>query len=366
MVASAASVSSIPMICPRRAPIALSSPSSRRRSVMMAENSTPTISAVLMNMTSRSASTPLEQRRQAVADGGEHGFAGDDLDGGEIRQDCEANLLRGGAGRKLDQHAGQLVGLQRRLLSADLLHGLAQIVQRRERDEKPSLVSADRGFSELSVDDERLAEEQQLRAERFVPAPADDDVAGLQRPVEAPLQPWLDREVARGIEGDEVDGFVAMPVPIARGFGAKDQLRSYAPDALEARQPTEHVVVERQVGRLRGQQSRRDVGQRSAGNDEHVRPQAGEADVHAALDAAHEHRAGEDRAGADRHRGQQQQRAGLAASEILQRKASQQEPDARSAGAGAYRLPGSVSQSAKADRAVGTWRHLSRCGGSAR
>jgi hypothetical protein len=191
-------------------------------------------------------------------------------------------------------------------------------------------MGAHRGFSELSVDGERLAEEQQLRTERFVAAPAHDDVARLQWPLEAPLQPWLDREVVRGIEGDEVDRFV--PVPIARGLSAEDQLRSDAPDTLEAGQTTEHVVVERQVGRLRGQQGRRDIGQRSAGNDEHVRAQAGEADIHAGFDAAHEHRAGEDRAAADRHRCEQQQRACLAASEILQREASQQEPDARAGG----------------------------------
>ncbi len=57
-VAMAASVNNMPTMWPRSAPIALSRPSSRRRSAMIAENSTLTIAAVLTNMMAISTRTP--------------------------------------------------------------------------------------------------------------------------------------------------------------------------------------------------------------------------------------------------------------------------------------------------------------------
>ena len=57
-VASMASVTMMPSTWPRRAPIAFRSPSSPRRSVTMAENSTLTISAVLANISTIRARMP--------------------------------------------------------------------------------------------------------------------------------------------------------------------------------------------------------------------------------------------------------------------------------------------------------------------
>ena len=57
-VASTASVTMMPSTWPRRAPIAFRSPSSLRRSVTMAENSTLTISAVLANISTIRARMP--------------------------------------------------------------------------------------------------------------------------------------------------------------------------------------------------------------------------------------------------------------------------------------------------------------------
>ena len=87
------------------------------------------------------------------------------------------------------------------------------------------------------------------------------------------------------------------------------------------------AVVEREVGRFRRQQRCGDVGQRSGRDDKHVGAQAGESDRHAGLDAPHQDAAGEDRAAADRHSREQQQRAGLAPAKILQRQAAEQKPD---------------------------------------
>ena len=69
-------------------------------------------------------------------------------------------------------------------------------------------MGADRGFAELAVDGQRLAEDKDFRAERLLAAAADDDVAGAERPVEAGVEPGLHREVARGIEGDDVHRLV--------------------------------------------------------------------------------------------------------------------------------------------------------------
>jgi hypothetical protein len=69
-------------------------------------------------------------------------------------------------------------------------------------------VGADRGFAELAVDRQRFAEDEDFRAERLLPAATDDDIAGAERSAEAGVEPGLDGEVARGIEGDDVDRLV--------------------------------------------------------------------------------------------------------------------------------------------------------------
>ena len=103
-------------------------------------------------------------------------------------------------------------------------------------------MSADRGFAELAIDGQRLAEDQDFRAERLLAPAADDDVASAERPVEARVEPGLHREVARGIEGDDVDRLVRRA--IAGSFGAEDELRGDAPHALQVREAPEHGVVE--------------------------------------------------------------------------------------------------------------------------
>jgi len=192
---------------------------------------------------------------------------------------------------------------------------------------RSALVRSDRGFAELAVDGQRLAEDQYFRAERFLAAAADDDVARAQRPIETGIEPGLDGEVARGIEGDDVDRLVRRT--ISRRLSTKHELRGDAADAFQARQSAEHSVVEGQLGRLRGQQRSRDVGKCALRHDQHVGAEAGEAHGHAAFDAAQEDDPGEDCSGADRDRHDDERRAPGAAAEVLQRKAREQEADAR-------------------------------------
>ena len=64
----------------------------------------------------------VEQDREPLADRRQHRFARHHLDAGKVRENCETHLLAGRAGRELDEHAGDLAGLERRLLPADLLH----------------------------------------------------------------------------------------------------------------------------------------------------------------------------------------------------------------------------------------------------
>ncbi len=191
-------------------------------------------------------------------------------------------------------------------------------------------MGADRGFAELAVDGQRLAEHENFRAERLLAAAADDDVAGAERPTEARVEPGLDGKVAGGVEGDDVDRLVRRAV--TGSLGAEHELRGDAPDAFEARQAAEHGVVEGEIGRLRGQQRGGDVGERALRNDQQIRTEPGEAHGHAAFDAAQEDDAGKGRAGADRDRHEQERRAPGAPPEILQRQPREQEPHARRPG----------------------------------
>ena len=190
----------------------------------------------------REAEHAVEEDREPLPDRGQHGFVRNHLDVGKVGEDCEPDLLAGRAGGELDEHARQPAGLERCFLPADLLHDGSQVVEGRKGDEEPALVSADRGFAELAVDGQRLAEDEDLRAERFLAAAADDDVARAQRPVEAGVEPGLHCEVARGIEGDDVDRLVRRA--ITGSFCAEDELRGDAADAFHAREPPEHGVVE--------------------------------------------------------------------------------------------------------------------------
>ena len=113
-----------------------------------------------------------------------------------------------------------------------------------------------------------------------------------------------------------------------RRVGAEDELRGDLAHALEPGEAEHDGGVESEISRLRRQQSGRDIGQRALGQDEHVRAQAGEAHIHAALDAEHQHRAGEDAAGADRDCGEEEQAAGLAPPEVLEREAAEEEAKA--------------------------------------
>src|SRR5262249_60203716 len=86
-----------------------------------------------------------------------------------------------------------------------------------------ALVRPDTSFPGPAKNDERAAEEQQLRAERSLPPTADNHIALSQRAVEMLLQPRLDRHVASGVECDQVDQIAAAP--ITGSVGAEDQLR---------------------------------------------------------------------------------------------------------------------------------------------
>ena len=129
-----------------------------------------------------------------------------------------------------------------------------------------------------------------------------------------------------GIEGDQIDALMLMGR--LRRIGAEDELRRDLAHPLEPGEAGGDGGVEGEVGRLRRQQSGRDIGQRALGQDEHVRAQAGEAHIHAALDAEHQHRTGEDAAGADRDCGEEEQAAGLAPPEVLEREAAEEEAKA--------------------------------------
>ena len=60
-----------------------------------------------------------------------------------------------------------------------------QGLERGERHEHAALMGADAGAAEPAIDGVRLAEDQELRAERRVAAGAQDHVAGLQWPIDA-------------------------------------------------------------------------------------------------------------------------------------------------------------------------------------
>ena len=97
-------------------------------------------------------------------------------------------------------------------------------------------------------------------------------------------------------------------------------------DAAQARQPRlgERIGIEHQLGRLDDQQRGGDVGERPLGHHHHVGAEAGEAHRHAAVDALHQHGAGEDDAAAQGHRRDQQEAARLAAPEVLKGEAEEQ------------------------------------------
>ena len=141
------------MIWPRRAPIAFRSPSSRRRSVMIAEKRTLTMAPVLTNMTHHQGENPVQQGRRAP-DGWKSSVdpPATTLRPGKLARHREADLLLRGAGCELDKHAGQLVGLQRRLGAAYPQHRLAQPGQCIETHEDTVLMGADSGSAEPSVD----------------------------------------------------------------------------------------------------------------------------------------------------------------------------------------------------------------------
>ena len=80
----------------------------------------------------------------------------------------------------------------------------------------------------------------------------------------------------------------------------------------------QRIGIEHELGRLDDEQGCRDVGERALGHHHHVGAHADETDRHAAVDALHQGRAGEDDGAADRDSGNQQQAAGLATSEILE------------------------------------------------
>ena len=86
-------------------------------------------------------------------------------------------------------------------------------------------------LAELAVNGQRPAEDQQFRADRFFAPSADDHIALAQRPVEMLFQPWLDGDIARRIERDQIDDFAASF--IARGVGAEDKLRRRLLHAFE-------------------------------------------------------------------------------------------------------------------------------------
>jgi hypothetical protein len=197
----------------------------------------------------------------------------------------------------------------------------AERVKRGERHEHAALVGADAGAAEPAVDDMRLAEDQELAAQHAVARRAQDDVACLQGPIDLLDQPRLDGEVLRRLEADEVGRL--MMAADARMLDPHDLLRG---NAAQAGKPClgQRVGIEHQLRRLDDQQRRGDVGKRPLGHHHHVGAQAGEAHRHAAVDALHQHGAGEDDAAAQGHRRDQQEAARLAAPEVLEGEAQQQ------------------------------------------
>ena len=180
---------------------------------------------------------------------------------------------------------------------------------------------ADTRLAQPPIDGVRLAEDQQLRAKRRGAPGAQDDVARPHVAVQLFGQPRPHREVEGGIEADEIDQIVMAAD--AGMLDPRDLLRRgpvHADDASLG----EQILVEHKVGRLDGEQRCGDVGERAFRHDHHVGAQPREAHRHAAVDAAHQSRAGEDHAARDRDRRDQQKAAGLAAGQILQRQAGEQ------------------------------------------
>ena len=172
----------------------------------------------------------------------------------------------------------------------------------------------------------RLAEDQHLRAQRRVSARAQDDVIGLQWPIDLLGQPRLDGEVARGIEADEIDRLVM--VADAGVLHPQDLLRRILRHAVELRLG-ERIGVEHQIGRFDGQQRGGDVGQRAVGHHDQIGAQARQPERHADVDAAHQGSAGEDHAGPDGDGRHQEKAARLASSQVLQRQPAEKPSEAR-------------------------------------
>ncbi len=157
--------------------------------------------------------------------------------------------------------------------------------------------------------------------------PADDDIVLPQGTIKPLRQPGLDRKIARGIECYQIDRLVLMAG--CGRIGPEDQLWCDLPDTLDAAQAPQHACIQGEIGGLRRQQRGSDIGQSSFRHDQHVGAQSGETHVHAALDAAHQHGAGKDAAGADGDGGEEEKAARLAPPEILQGKIDQEKADAR-------------------------------------
>ncbi len=196
-----------------------------------------------------------------------------------------------------------------------------QRLERHEGHEHTALVGADAGAAEPAKDGVRLAEDQELRAQRGIAFGAQDHVAGLQAAIDPLGEPRLDREVARRIEADQVDRIVMAAD--ARMLDPHDLLGGEPSHAGQVRLG-QRIGIEHELGRLDDEQGGGNVGERAFGHHHHVGAQAGEADRQAAVDALHQGRAGEDDGAADGDGSDQQQAAGLAASEILEGEAQQQ------------------------------------------
>src|SRR5882757_3075500 len=100
--------------------------------------------------------------------------------------------------------------------------GTGQRLESLECHEDTALVRADARASKPAVDDMRLAEDQELRAEWRLAAGAEDHVTPLHVAVHLLGEPWLHREIRPWIEADQVDRVVM--VADARMLDANDLL----------------------------------------------------------------------------------------------------------------------------------------------
>ena len=228
-VATPASVNSIPMIWRRRAPIARSRPSSRLRSVMIAENSTLSINAVLANMIAIRASMPFTNASNPWRIDASIDSPATTLTPVKFARTAKRTCCEVAPGASCSSAPDSLPGASGACGPANSLHREAHLGQRLECHEQGALVGAHACLSEPAVDGHRRFEQQQLGAQRIVSPPAEDDVSLADRPIKTLLEPRLDREIARRVERDHVDGLALASMP---DKCSKDQLRRYLLHAL--------------------------------------------------------------------------------------------------------------------------------------